>query len=228
MPNPLSQIQPNLFDFPASAVGVAELFPAAWAAMELLISSSLEERLTGFDQLMELDAHRVSPLIAYVLATRLEDPDIDLRAKVVGALGGLLYQGGGSNPLTPPAVKQSIRSYLTHMRRRKVFALLQVAEYHPQTQSDVAAMFRSCSNAGKVLVDIFSDRRLSLEIRRQAIQFAGIVGFLEAVPRLERLAERLESRINGQRSIPFAPPVDPEEQSLLHVIQTALTQLNTP
>ena len=196
--------------------------------MEHLTSSNLEERLTGLGQLIELDAHRVSPLIAYVLATRLEDPDIELRAKVVGALGGLLYQGGGSNPLTPPAVKQSLRSYLSQMRRRKVFALLQVAEYFPQRQSDVAAMLRGCSNAGKVLVDIFSDRKLSIEIRRQAIQFAGIVGFLEAVPRLERLAERLESRISGQHTIPFAPPINPEEKSLLHVIQTALTQLNTP
>jgi len=228
MHNPLSQIQPNLLDLPESAVGEAELFPGAWIAMERLTKSNLEERITGFHQLMELDVHRVSPLVAYVLATRLEDPDIDLRAKVVGALGGLLYQGGDSNPLTPPEVKQSIRSYLSLMRRRKVFALLQVAEHHPQTQSDVAALLRGCSHAGKVLVHIFSDRKLPVEIRRQAIQYAGMVGFLEAVPRLERLAERLESRKSGQRSIPFAPPVDPEEKSLLHVVQTALTQLNTP
>jgi hypothetical protein len=228
MSNPLSKIQPNSFDLPESAVGVAELFPGAWTAMERLISPNLEERLTGFGQLMELNAHRVSPLIAYVLVTRLDDPDINLRAKVVGALGGLLYKGGGSNPLTPPAVKQSLRFYLSQMRRRKVYALLQVAQHFPQYQSDVAAMLRGCSNSGKVLVDIFSDRRLSVDIRRQAIKFSGIVGFLEAVPGLERLAERMEARTNGRRSIPFAPPVDPEEKSLLHVVQTTLALLKAP
>ena len=228
MPKPLSPIQPNLFDLPEFATGVAELFPAAWIAMEHLASSNLEERLTGFDQLKELDAHRVSPLVAYVLATRLDDPDINLRAKVVGALGGLLYQGGGSNPLTPPEVKQSIRSFLSQMRRRKVYALLQVAQHYPQNQSDVAAILRGCSNAGRVLVEIFSDRKLPIEIRRQAIQFSGIVGFLDAVPGLERLAERMESRMNGQRSMSFAPLVDPEEKSLLHVVQTTLALLNAP
>jgi hypothetical protein len=222
-----------MFDFLDSATGVAELFPAVWNALERLVSPRAEDRSSGLNILLELDAHRISPLVAYVLATRLDDPDMNLRIKVVEAVGGLLSRGVFSSSLdeegvkTPENVRQSLKFYLSQMRRRRIFALLQVADQHPSTHTSVAAIIKTCSHAGQVLADIFSDRRLPVNIRRQAIKYAGVVGFLDAAPRLEKLAERLEARMQGQRLMPFAPPVDSAEKALLPAIQTALSLLTT-
>jgi hypothetical protein len=227
MINPSSYFQPNLFDFTDLATDVAELFPAIWGALEGVASAELVERQAGLDQLVELDAHRLSPLVAYVLVTRLDDANLEFRAKVVQALGSLLSPGEAAS-FTPDEVKKTLKAYLSRMRQRRIYALLQVAEFQPSSQTHVAALLKGCSNAGKILADIFSDRKIMNEIRRQAINFVGIVGYLEAVPRLASLAERLESGANGQRSMSFAAPTDPEDLSLLPTVQAALMVLNSP
>jgi hypothetical protein len=103
-----------------------------------------------------------------------------------------------------------------------------VAEFDASANSQIAALFNMCSHVGSVLVEVMMERRISVSLRRQAINFIGQVGFIDAIPQLERLIERLESRSNGQRRMPFAPPSDPDEASLLTGIQTTLTMLKEP
>ncbi|MCJ7700907.1 MAG: hypothetical protein MUO62_04945 [Anaerolineales bacterium] len=227
MMNTSEKLQPELFDFYDSVPGVAELFPSVWTAAEKLTSADVKERESGLDQLIDLDAHRLSPLIAYLIATCLADPDIEFRYKVVQTIGGLMLRGEKYG-IPTERVKQSLKNYLSQMRRRRIFALLQVSEYHPSAESSVVALFKGCSHAGKTLSDIFLDRKIQLEVRRQAIRFSGMVGFLDAVPGLEKLAARLEVRMSGQRSMPFATPIDQHEKSLLPTVQTALAILNFP
>lgn len=219
--------QPQLFDFSDSTGGMVELFPAVWTALEFLISPEINKRQGGLDQLLELNAHRLSPLVAYVLATCLLDSNMKFRFGVVQALGGLLVQED-SVITTSEAVYQCLKKYLSKMRRRSVYALIEVAEYYPSSLTQVASLLKACSHAGGTLSDIFSDRKIPIELRRQAINLAGIVGFLDVIPALERLAVRLESRMSGQKSMPFAPPVDFSERSLLPTVQTVLTILNSP
>ena len=82
--------QPVLFTFTDSATGVAELFPEVWSALEELTSPVVDVRLSALDRLLAIDAPRLSPLVAYVLATRLDDPEIEVRFRVVQALGDVL------------------------------------------------------------------------------------------------------------------------------------------
>jgi hypothetical protein len=219
--------QPRLFGFSESVVLEADLFPPVWHSLELLTSPNMDDREAGLDELVELNAQYSFPLAAYVLATRLEDKDSEFRTKVVQVLGRLLSPGEGFEDATE-GVKQTLKAYLAQMRQRKIFALLQVSESDPPSQTYVAVLLKTCSNAGKTLSEIFSDRKLPLEIRLQAIQLVGIVGFLEAVPRLERLAMRLEGRLNGQSAMSFVTNSDSREKVLLPAIQTALTILNSP
>jgi hypothetical protein len=219
--------QPQLFDFSDSSAGTVELFPTVWTALELFISSEVNERLDGLDQLVSLSAHRLSPLVAYVIATGLADSNLNFRYQIVQALGGLLAQNG-SEVATTRGVYQTLKKLLSKMRRRSVYALIEVAVYYPSSLTNVASLLKACSHAGGTLSDIFLDRKLPIELRRQSINLAGIVGFLDVVPALERLAGRLESRMEGQRSMPFAPPADNNEKSLLTNIQTVLTILNSP
>lgn len=111
---------------------------------------------------------------------------------------------------------------------RGILMLLQVANAFPDAESKIASLFNLCSQSGENLVKIMSDRKISFELRRQAIIFVGIVGFLEAIPALEKFEKRLESRMSGQKTMAFAPPTVSDENSLLPVIQTTLTMLQEP
>jgi hypothetical protein len=125
-------------------------------------------------------------------------------------------------------VRLHLKEYCLLMGRRGFIQVLEVAEAHPEAESKIAALLNLCSQSGEELAKIMSDRRIPLPIRRQAINFVGRVGFLDAIPALEKLEQRLESRINGQKAMSFAPPSIQDENSLLPVVQATLTLLREP
>jgi hypothetical protein len=219
--------QPMLFDFADTATGALEFFPEVWSATEKLTSPDLLERRDALDRLIVLDAPRLSPLVAYVVATRIFDPNIELRYKVVNVLGKILSPRE-TGKLAPPAVRLHLKEFCAQMGNRGFQQLLEVAEAYPEAESKVASLLNLCSQSGEALVKIVSDRKSSFELRRQAIIFIGRVGFLEAIPALEKLESRLESRVTGQKSMPFAPPGSPNGDSLLPVIQATLALLKEP
>ena len=219
--------QPMLFDFADTASGAVEFFPEVWGAAEKITSPDHIERRDGLDRLIVLDVPRLSPLVAYLVATRIFDPDLELRNKVVDILGKILNPRE-TGKLAPPAVRVHLKEYCSQIGIQGFTRLLEVAEAYPEAESKVASLFNLCSHSGDALVKIMNDRKMSLEIRRQAIIFIGRVGFLEAIPALEKFEHRLESRANGQKSMPFAPPTQSDENSLLSVIQATLALLKAP
>ncbi len=219
--------QPLLFDFSDTATGAMELFPDIWRAAEALASPHPEERLAAVEKIKALEAARLSPLVAYVLITRLSDPDMVVRYRVAQVIGEL-FASAESGKVLPEEIRQVLRAYFTMMGRRGIVPLLEVVEKYPAAESEVANILNTRSQAGLVLSDIMTDRRIPLETRRQAINFIGRVGFLDAIPALEKLIERLESRVNGQKTMPFAPPADADDMSLLPAAQAALTLLQEP
>lgn len=219
--------QVPLFELEEST-GSFELFPAVWVAAEDLVASDSRTRRSGLERLLELGAARFSPLIAYLLYTRLTDPNIALRAKVVRALGDALGADKDGRP-GPENVRQTLCYHLGQMRTRQVFALLQVLEAQATLQAPIARLVNACPYAGAHLADILSDRKAPFEVRARAAQLIGQVGFLDALPALERLAARLEARQNGQGTMPFAPPPAAQnEVELLPAVKTALDLLRAP
>ena len=218
--------QPVLFDFTEASAGVVELFPTVWSAMEELAGPGNASRLSALDRLIDLNAPRLSPLVAYLLVTRLVDPDLSLRCRVVKALGDVLSPDA-QGVLAPGGVCQSLNFYLSQMRTRTIFDLLEVAVHDPLLDQDVARLLNGCPYAGNHLADILIDRKLPLDIREKAAQMIGMVGFLDALPTLERMQERLEARLAGQQAMPFAPPSFPSEVELLPSIRSALALLHS-
>ena len=216
--------QPMLFDFADTASGALEFFPEVWGAAEKLTSPDLLERREALDRLIVLDAPRHSPLVAYLIATRIFDNDMELRFKVVDVLGKVLNPRE-TGKLAPPEVRLYLKGYCSEIGTRGFLKLMEVAETYPEAESKVAALLNLCSQSGEILSRIMNDRKIPYELRRQAIIFIGRVGFLEAIPALEKFEGRLESRMNGQKSMPFAPPYTSDENSLLPIIQTTLTLL---
>lgn len=225
-PSQTSPPQPLLLDLEESTATI-ELFPSVWIASEGLTSPHLGVRRDALGQLLDLNAPRFSPLVAYLVASRLADPEITFRTMIVKTLGDVLSPDENGRP-APEKVRQTLAAYLAQMRTRHTFALLQVLVEDPSLEKHVANLLNACPYAGNHLADILSDRKSPLAVRKQAGKMIGRVGFLDAIPALERLSSRLEARLNGQRSMPFAPTAPQEELDLLPIIQTAMLLLRAP
>lgn len=204
-----------------------ELFPAVWSALEKLIGSSQEERNLGLSILQEVNAARFSPLIAYILTTFLSDPDLQVRKKIVQILGAVLSPDEDGNP-APAEVRAVLLKYLSQLRTRQIFSLLQVLADDQSLLTETKRILNACPFAGNHLVEILNDQKVPLAIRKQAVLMIGIVGFSDALTALERIENRLESKINGQRSMPFLPAVSTGEEELLPVLQQVITILRSP
>jgi DNA-binding protein Fis len=221
---PFSLTQPTLFNFSQTTRGAIELFPEVWGAMEELISSKTSHRHAALDRLLKLNAPRLSALVAYLLATRITDPDLTVRIRVIRVIGDIYTPDERSQPLSD-SVKSALSSYLAQIDSGVVSSLIEASIYDASLFSHVARLLNYCPNAASHLVEILMDRKASLEERRLATELIGRVGFLEAVPALERLYTKLGARIKGQQSMPFAPPPTQDEAELLPVVEKALSLL---
>jgi hypothetical protein len=209
------------------SIGQIELFPTIWSAAENLVSQDRNKREEGLRSLMELDAARYSPLIGYLLVTRLNEPDTAVRAGIVQTLSEALSPDDDGKP-TPEDSYRLLCHYLAEMRTRQVYALMQVLDYDLSTARHVDRLLNLCPYAGNHLAEILTDRKSPMSIRKQAVEAIGRVGYLETLPVLERLESRLETRQNGQKTMPFAATTNPEEIELLPEVKKALDYLRAP
>jgi hypothetical protein len=211
--------QPDLIELNPSNTNKAEVIPVIWEALESLTSPELMNRITALRRIIKLDAARQYPLVVYVLMTRITEPDIELRTRIVKLLGSLLaldLRSPKKAVLSLEAVKKTLTGSLAGMRTRQIFALLQVVEFDKTAEEAVSSLLSFCSFAGGHLAQILSNRNAPLSIRRQAAHFIGRIGYLDALPALERLVSRLE----GRR--------DEEDAGILLGLQETIKLLYTP
>lgn len=213
--------QPTLFNFTQTTRGAVELFPEVWGAMEDLIDPKPSRRHAALDRLLRLNAPRLSSLVAYLLATRITDPDLTVRVRIIRVIGDI-YTPDDRGHSVSDSVKSALSSYLAQIDSGAVFCIIEASNFDPSIFSHVSRIINYCPNAAIHLGDILVNRSASLEERRQAAELIGRVGFLEALPTLERLHSRLVARLKGQQSMPFAPPPTPDEAELLPVVEKAL------
>jgi hypothetical protein len=220
-------IESNLLDLQEMTSSGLEFLSILWNAAEAMASPDLEIRRSGLERLAEIDAARSSPLVVYVLATHLTEPDLSLRSRIVKVLADVLRPDGRSLH-APEAVQTRLIGYLAQMRTRQIYALLQVVEFDPPTEPLVARLLATSSFAGEHLGGILCNRQMPLPIRRRAVQFVERIGYLDAIPCLERLVGRLEARKNGKNGTGDLNPMDGDEASLLLLAQNALATLRAP
>lgn len=218
--------QPLLLKLDESS-GRVELFPAVWSAAENFVVCEGDLCLDGLEQLIDLNAPRFSPLVAYLLTTRLRDPNLRVRTRVVQVIAGVLSPDEDGNP-APIEVRDTLRRFISQSRTRQIFALLQVSASEPQMEESVAQILNLCTFAGNHLVDILGDHQVSLPVRSQAARMIGKVGYLDALPGLEKMAGRLEARNNGQKEMPFGSLPVANDLELLDSIKQAIRLLRAP
>ncbi|MDI6696716.1 MAG: hypothetical protein QME21_16835 [Anaerolineales bacterium] len=214
--------QTDLIGLDRSKPGKVEFLPEVWDAAEALTSPDLEIRSFGLKRLVESDAVRYYPLIAYLLYTRLNEPDIELRTRIVDALSSV-FAVNGNSVSQELNVYPGLTYYLSQMRTRQIYSLLQVVDFDHSAEAKVASLLEHCSYAGEHLAEILADRHTPLSIRKQAIHFIDRMGYLDALPVLERLEARLTQRRNGREE--YGESIQDDECSLLPMIRSALENL---
>jgi len=221
------QTQPDLFYIEDdTSLGSVELFPAVWQAAEKLTSNKEQDRHTALDELLKLNAPRFSPLVVYILVTRLRDSNLNLRARIVEALANVL-RADVEGRLAPNQVRGHLVSYISQLEKDEIVAVLEVGIKEKESKPHIAKLLNVCPQAGKFLSEILADRDTLVDVRQISVYFIGQLGFVESLATLERLRNRLESRQDGQKGMPFAPPSITDEARLLPEINKAISFLNT-
>lgn len=220
-------VQPSLFEFGGTATGSLEIIPQLWYVAEALTSRSTDARLAAIEYIIKQDAAKLSSLISYMLVTRICDPSMEVRIAVIRALGDILCLDEKGME-TPSDVKLTLYEQFSRLEEEDVLAILQAAEVDPSLDIDIEVLFRSSSIAGHHLVNILKDRRQSARTRGLATEYVGRIGYLDAIPDLERLQNRLIAKRNGQKALPFNQHDFRNENQLLNKIRTALEDLTAP
>jgi hypothetical protein len=188
-----------------------------WDACEAIISCDLETRKQGLSRLIENQAAGQFNLAAYILVTRITEPDISLRTLIVKVLGDLVDSGDQHNKTTHD-VRQCLFHYLSQMRTRQIYALIQVAEFDPSTQKEIVNILGYCPFAGGHLIEIIENKEVPIRIRHIAAICIESVGYLDAIPKLERVQRRMQAGMKNNKR-------KSEYTKLIATIQSTLESL---
>jgi HEAT repeat protein len=222
--NSIPNIQLPLFIYGEPTENILEVLPTVWNAAESLAAPDPITRNQAINAILELGVQRVSPLVAYILVTRLSDPEISIRRRVIYILGDLLMEEELRKD-TPDNVRKTTIYALQRLNEDTVYGLLEVAVLDPKIEKFIFQLFNNCSTAGKYLGEILSQWKHPLPVRQKAIYFVGQVGYTEVLPVLERLYNRLEARQNGQYSMSFAPRAVDHDENILPILRIAIDRL---
>jgi len=224
--DPISNVQLPLFVYGQPVENISELIPAVWTATEALASPDAVVRQHGIDDLLDLGAQRASPLVAFMIATCLSDQDIYIRRRVVYILADLINNESALIQ-TPENIRKTVTSYLHNMRQETIFGILEVAVIDTLAEKSIYHLLNACPFAGKYLGDILTEWKNPLAIRQRAIHFVGLVGYMESLPVMERLLDRMEARQNGQYSMSFVPPSVKSDEDIMPYLRIAIQKLTS-
>ena len=242
MPRPRSRVRYNLAVSAPAPRLVSRVIPSVdpWMAGEMFVSPHIEERRRGFAILFGSEAARRSPLTHQLLASRLDEPDLQLRAQIAQALADY-FEIRGYDYRSPPETRAAVAAHLRKFDRAQVLALLELqppegvlrdrrANHAGLASSRVrvaclARLLERIPNASAHLTRIAGDRAVAFGLRRAAVELIGEVGFTDALAPLEGLEARLEGRRAGQLTMTFAPADHPDDQQLLPALKETLRLL---
>jgi hypothetical protein len=200
-----------------------------WTAGEMFISPHVEERRRGLALLCGAEAVRKSSLTVHLLASRVDEPDLGLRAQIVHALADY-FEVRERDYRYPPEVRSLVAGNLRRFAQPQVVALLELHQAAsigrvPLRPDSLLRLIERIPSASALLTHLAGDRGQPLPVRRSALELIGQVGFTDAGAVLEGLLLRLEGRRAGQMPMLFAPSDWPEDQALLPALRETLVML---
>ena len=103
-----------------------------WKAAQDLIHPDVELRRSGLETLMAFGAASYSPLLAYLLVSRLAEPELQLRARIVKELSRLLDLPFNGNQAINE-VLYFLKNNLSQMHRNQIVSLLNLVDAEEKT-----------------------------------------------------------------------------------------------
>ncbi len=231
MPRPRSRVRYNT----STGLSPARILPRPvptvdpWTAGEMFISPHVEERRRGLAILCGSEVARSSALTLHLLASRVDELDLGLRAQIVDALADY-FEIRDREYRYPPEVRGLVAGLLRKFERLQLLALLELHQAEqiglvPVRPEGLQQLIERIPNASSLLTHVAGDRAQPLALRQAAIEMIGRVGFTDACAALEGLQLRLEGRRAGQLTMLFAPSDWPEDQALLPALRETLRLL---
>lgn len=168
-----------------------DLLEKFWSVLGGLIAPDPGLRSQALDELGGLEGFPHQPLLVFGLATRLIDPDLEVRSQAVKLMGSILA-GEGSTPDIGEDSLAHLSAYLAGFNAEQYVMLLEVSAAYLAGEEAVGNILRVSSFAGRFLRGIVNNRKLPVDIRQQAVFFCGEIGFLDTAATLKNLVERIE------------------------------------
>lgn len=213
----------------SAAAGAGPEFSAvsssSQTAAEQFLSPDAAERERGFEALMADRVARGSRLAAFLLAARVDEPDLPLRARIVAALAGYLDASAEASA-EPGRQRGYVDALLRRFGREQVERLLETAAGGSQTEGEaLLTVLDRVPDISAHLTRLAAARLAEPALRHAALWAARELGLLDALPPLEGLEARLVGRQAGQLPMAFAPPADPADEALLADLRETIRAL---
>jgi len=195
-----------------------------WETAEGLVSTDSYLRESALTQLEEIEGFYRSPLIAYLLVSRISEPELEIRFHFIQLLGSLVDYDSPGQQLTDKALCIA-KGALDQMDKFQLIRLLEVSDSYLAAESAIKSILKLSSYAGSVLSGIVNDWKLPISIRQQAVFYCGEGGYLNSRPTLQNLIQRVEKTRNrsGGRS---ERKKSREDEFLYPYVVSALEKLN--
>jgi hypothetical protein len=162
-----------------------------WDAAEGLISPDPNIRDSSLDQLKEIDGIHRSPLVAYLLVSRISEPDLEIRFHLIRLLGSLMDFESSGQSFSDQALDFA-KDALDQMEKSQLIKILEVAESYLTAERAISNILKLSSYAGVGLSGIVNDRKLPVSVRQQAVFYCGEIGYLSSKPTLQNLVQRVD------------------------------------
>ena len=117
-------------------------------------------------------AQRVSPLVAFMIATCLSDQDIYIRRRVVYILADLINKESALIQ-TPENIRKTVTTYLHNMRQETIYGILEVAVIDLLAEKSIYHLLNACPYAGKYLGDILTEWKNPLALSAEGDSLCG-------------------------------------------------------
>ena len=198
-----------------------------WHLAQNLVGGNEKLRFQALEGLKRLEVIRYSPLLTYMVTTRLSDSEINIRQLAILVVNSILGPDLIGNLAAEEVILQ-IHTYFLNISEFSVRKLLMASKGNLENRAEISKLLNLCPRTGRHLASILADRNETIECRRLAADFIGLIGYMETKPILIRIKNRIESSLNNKNRIPIVTEVREEQKNLLLSINTALTLLQTP
>lgn len=195
-----------------------------WDTAEGLLSPDPNIRDNSLDRLEEIDGFFRSPLVAFLLVSRISEPDLEIRLHLIQLLGRLVDYNTPGQHLTDQSLVFA-QDALDQMDKIQLIKILEVSDSYLAAEGAISNILKLSSYAGVGLSGIVNDRKLPVSLRQQAIFYCGEVGFLSSRPTLQNLVQRVEKAKNRSGGASERKK-SRDEEFLYPYVVSALEKLN--